>query len=57
MVKIGIHRNYAILLIENDVLKIGRTLSDLSEKADIKSYLLDLCEYSFLSAKITSSLE
>ena len=47
MVKIGIHRNYAILLIENDVLKIGRTLSDLSEKADIKSYLLDLCEYSF----------
>ena len=47
MVKIGSHRNYEIVLIENDVLKIGRTLSDLIEKLDIKSYLLDLCEYSF----------
>jgi superfamily II DNA or RNA helicase/HKD family nuclease len=47
MVKIGSYRNYDIVLIENDVLKIGRTLSDLIEKLDIKSYLLDLCEYSF----------
>jgi superfamily II DNA or RNA helicase/HKD family nuclease len=47
MVKIGSHRNYEIVLIENDVLKIGRSLSDLIEKSDIKSYLLDLCEYSF----------
>jgi hypothetical protein len=42
LVKIGSHRNYEIVLIENDVLKIGRTLSDLIEKSDIKSYLLDL---------------
>ncbi len=47
MVKIGSHRNYEIVLIDNDVLKKGRTLSDLIEKADIKSYLLDLCDYSF----------
>jgi superfamily II DNA or RNA helicase len=47
MVKIGSHRNYEIILIDNDVLKIGRTLSDLIEKVDIKSYLLDLSEYTF----------
>jgi superfamily II DNA or RNA helicase/HKD family nuclease len=47
MVKIGSHRNYEIVLIDNAVLKIGRTLFDLIEKLDIKSYFLDLCEYSF----------
>jgi superfamily II DNA or RNA helicase/HKD family nuclease len=52
LVKIGSHRNYEIVLIDNDVLKIGRTLSDLIEKADIKSYLLDLCGYSLRTMKL-----
>lgn len=52
MVKVGIHKDYEIILFENNALKIGQTLSNLITKSDVKYYLLDLCGYSLRTMKI-----
>jgi superfamily II DNA or RNA helicase/HKD family nuclease len=51
LVKIGVSKNYKILEIKNGFISKGETLSKLLEKIDVKSYLLDLCEYSISTLK------
>jgi superfamily II DNA or RNA helicase/HKD family nuclease len=46
MVKVGIHGNYELIKFENGLLKAGNTLQKLVINHQIKSYLLDLCQYS-----------
>jgi superfamily II DNA or RNA helicase len=46
MVKVGIQSNYELILLKDGVLKAGHTLQKLSMNKHIKSYLLDLCQYS-----------
>jgi superfamily II DNA or RNA helicase/HKD family nuclease len=52
MVKVGIQNNYNIILFQHNALKIGQTLSNLITKSDIKSYLLDLCDYSLRTMRL-----
>ena len=49
MVKVGIHNNYELVILNNEQIKIGQTLSKLVCNSDIKSHLLDLCNYSINS--------
>lgn len=53
MVKVGIHKNYELIKLNNEHLEIGQTLKKLVYSLDIKNYLLDLCQYSLntISAK------
>jgi len=53
MVKVGIHKNYELIKLNNERLEIGQTLKKLVSISDIKNYLLDLCHYSLntISAK------
>ncbi len=53
MVNIGIHYKYKFLEFEDNQIKIGETLSQLIKKSDVKTYLLDLCEYSLKTLKKT----
>lgn len=53
MVKVGIQHNYELLELIDDQIKIGRTLSQLIKKSDVKTYILDLCEYSLTTLKQT----
>ena len=46
MVKVGIHRNYELIKLNNKRIEIGQTLTKLVYNSDIKNYLLDLCQYS-----------
>ena len=46
MVKVGIHKNYNLIKLNNEHLEIGQTLKKLVSISDIKNYLLDLCQYS-----------
>ncbi|MBU3659358.1 MAG: DUF3427 domain-containing protein [Flavobacteriales bacterium] len=46
MVKVGIHNNYELILFKDGILKAGYTLQNLLTNRHIKSYLLDLCQYS-----------
>jgi hypothetical protein len=46
MVKVGIHKNYNLIKLNNGHLEIGQTLKKLVSISDIKNYLLDLCQYS-----------
>jgi superfamily II DNA or RNA helicase/HKD family nuclease len=48
-VKIGICKNYKITNINNDQINIGESLSSLLKYEDVKSNLLDLCEYSIFN--------
>jgi hypothetical protein len=53
MVKVGIHKNYELIKLNNERLEIGQTLKKLVSISDIKNHLLDLCQYSLntISAK------
>lgn len=53
MVKVGIHKTYNLIKLNNEHLEIGQTLKKLVSISDIKNYLLDLCLYSLntISAK------
>ena len=53
MVKVGIHKNYNLIKLNNEHIEIGQTLKKLVSISDIKNYLLDLCQYSLntISAK------
>jgi superfamily II DNA or RNA helicase/HKD family nuclease len=51
MVKVGNHYNYVLLEFDDNLIKIGDTLSQLIKKSDVKTYLLDLCEYSLKTLK------
>jgi superfamily II DNA or RNA helicase/HKD family nuclease len=46
MVKVGIHSNYELIEFKAGILKAGHTLQKLLSIRHIKSYLLDLCQYS-----------
>jgi hypothetical protein len=51
LVKIGPCKNYKIIEINKDQIFIGESLSTLLKHEDVKSYLLDLCEYSIANLK------
>lgn len=53
MVNVGIHYKYKFLEFEDNQIKIGETLSQLIKKSEVKTYLLDLCEYSLKTLKKT----
>jgi len=53
MVNVGIHYNYIFLECENNQITIGKTLTQLINKLDVKNYLLDLCEYSLKTLQKT----
>jgi superfamily II DNA or RNA helicase/HKD family nuclease len=53
MVKVGIHKNYELIQLNNEHLEMNQSLAKLVSISDIKNYLLDLCQYSLntISAK------
>ena len=51
LVKIGINRNYELIILKNNIITIGKTLNQLISNKDVYSSLLDLCCYSILKLK------
>jgi len=54
LVKIGDCKKYVNIEIKNEQILIGATLSSLLKHENVKSYLLDLCEYSINNLKSQS---
>lgn len=55
LTKIGIVKSYQLIERKENRLTIGRSLITLSERSDVKNYLLDLCEFSMNELKRQSS--
>lgn len=49
MVKVGIHKNYELIQLNNEHLEMDQSLAKLVSISDIKNHLLDLCQYSLNS--------